>query len=479
VARLLPALVPPGVLAADAVGLDLRVLGFAIGLSIATGLLFGVAPAMQPARVGLTDAIGRGGRTIAGADRPLFRRLLVIGQIALAVLLVIGAGLMARGLASLQRIDPGYRTGGLLVVDLSLRGSRYDHLADQRRFVDDVTARVRALPGVEAAGATSIVPLSGGISGLAITIEGQPAPPPGQEPAAQYRVVTPGYLEAMGVPLREGRLFAAGDARISVPLIRWWAEQAPPAGFDRPQAMPVAIVNETMARQHWGTESPIGRRFRVLFSPWITIVGVVADTRNVTLRDQPGPEFYLTASQEPQRGMSLMVRTAGPPLDAAPLVRNAVRGVDPDMPISMMRTMADVVGRTFSQPRFVSALLAAFAVIALTLMVAGVYGLVAFTTARRRPEIGVRIALGAPRGQIQRMILREGVVLAAVGLAAGVSSALLAGRLIAVEFYGVAPTDGTTFATVSSLTVVVVIAACWLPARRASRVDPVVVLRQE
>jgi putative ABC transport system permease protein len=477
--RLLPILVPPGVLATDTVRLDPLVLAFAASLSILTGLIFGAAPALQLRHFNLSDTIRRGGRTEAGGDRPRVRRVLVTSQIALAVMLVIGAGLMARGLVSLQRVDPGFQSGGLLAVDVSLRGPKYSEPVQRRQFFDDVAERLRALPGVEAVGATNSVPLSGGTSGIAIDIEGRPASESGEEATGQYRIVTPGYFETMGVTLREGRTFTASDARVALPLIRWWDQQPVPAGFNTPQARPVGIVNEAMARRYWPDGRPIGRRFRVLFSPWITVVGVVADTRNASLRHAPGPEFYLSASQEPQNGMNLMIRTTGSPADLAPLVRRVVRAVDPDLPIAAMRPMDAVMGRVFDVPRFMSWLLGAFAVMALTLMTAGVYGLVAFTTTRRRSEMGVRLALGARRHQIEQLILRDGLTLAVGGLVIGIIAALLAGQLIADQLYGVAPTDRLTFIVVTVLVLAVVLLACWLPARRASRVDPIVVLRQD
>jgi putative ABC transport system permease protein len=479
VIRLVPALVPPDVARLDGIEIDRVVLMFALGISVLTGLLFGIAPALQFRRFGFTDAMRRGGRSVYGIDHPRLRRALVSAQVALTVLLVLGAGLTMRGLIAIQHIDPGFSTDRTLAMDLSLRGSRYRQPEAQRQFFETLTTRLQSVPGVVSVGATNLLPLSGNASGVMIAVEGRPAPPPGREPGAQYRVVSTGYFDTIRVPLVSGRTFTADDARLALPLIRWWSGQPLPPMFDRPQAAPVTVVNESMAKAYWPGESALGRRFQALESPMLTIIGVVADMRTITLRGEIGPEFYLSDLQEPQTDMGVVIRTTAPPADVVPAARAMLQQIDPNLPITSIRTMDDLRGTAFNQPRFLSILLGIFGLMALLLMTAGIYGLLAFTTMQRMPEMGIRIALGAVRSQIHGLILREGLTMTAVGLAAGLLAAVGLSRLITEKFLGVPPTDALTYLIVTMLVIVVVTIACWLPARRAAHVDPIVVLKQE
>ena len=360
---------------------------------------------------------------------------------------------------------------------MSLRGTAYAPPQRQREFFDAVEERLRQLPGVLRAGSINEVPLGGGTSGIAIQLEGKPEQP-GQSANAQYRVVTPGYFTTIGVPFVAGRDFSPSDARLALPLIRWFPQQRIPPDFNRPQPIPVAVINESMARRLW-PDGAVGRRFKVLFSPWITVAGVVRDMRTVSLRASTGPEFYLSASQEPQSSMSLLVRTAGAPLDLAPGIRSAVSAVDSSLPIAAMRTLEEIVDSGFGRPRLVSALLGTFAGIALMLMTVGIYGLLAFTTAQRLPEIGVRLALGATRRQIHGLVLRDAALMTGAGVVIGLLAAFALGRFIADQLYGVTPTDPATLVTVTALVVAIVGLACWRPVRRAGRIDPIVVLRHE
>jgi predicted permease len=475
--RLVPALVPPDQLSIDAIAIDRTVLYFTFAVSVLTGLLFGCAPAIQLRRVDPADTLARGGRSIFGGQHTRTRRVLVVAQIALAVLLVLGATLMGRGLVALHRVDPGFETQNTLTVDLTLRGPRYATPVQQRQFFDDVETRTRAIPGVTAVGAINDVPLAGGMSGTAIGIEGRPDRA-AEGGSAQYRVVSPGYFTTMGARFVAGRDFTATDARLAVPLIRWWPQQPLPAQFDAPQPPPVAVVNEAMARAYW-PEGAVGRRFTVIASPPVTVIGVVADMRTISLRTTTGPEFYLTSVQEPQSQMSLLVRGTGAPLDLAPAIRDVIRNVDRALPISRIEPMADVVAKMFDQPTFMSALFGVFGGLALLLMTVGVYGLLAFTTAQRLPEMGVRVALGAGRRQIRSLILRDALGMTVLGVALGVIAGVALGRFIEGELYGVTPTDRATYLTVTAAVSLVVALACWRPARKAARVDPVVVLRQE
>lgn len=478
--RVVPSLVPPGTLTTTAITIDASVLAFAAGVSIATGLIFGVAPALQARRIGPAEMIRHGGRALVGGHTRA-RRVLVTAQVALAVLLVVGATLMVRGLVALQRVDPGFDTAHTMAVDISLRGEAYAPAHRRRAFFDDVEDRIARMPGVAAVGSVSEVPLGESVNGVGIGVEGAPDEP-GERGGAEYRVVTHGYFGTIGVPFIAGRDFRPSDARVALPLIRWYPQQPLPAEFDRPQAAPVAIINESMARRFWPDtelEDVVGRRFNMVFSPWITVIGVVRDMRTVSLRTETGPEFYLAASQEPQASMSLLVRTSGDPVGLAPAVRAAVRDVDATLPISSVRTMDEVAGSGLARPRFMSVLLGTFAAVALLLMTIGVYGLLAFTTAQRLPEMGIRAALGATRRQLHVLVLRDAIVMTAAGVLVGALAAVALGRLIADQIFGVAPTDPLTFASVIGLVVLIVGLACWRPVRRAGRVDPAVTLRAE
>ncbi|HYN10384.1 MAG TPA: ABC transporter permease [Vicinamibacterales bacterium] len=475
--RVVPRVVPREILPIDRVGVDGTVLLFTLAATLLTGVLFGLAPILQIRRIDLSTVLKQGQRTIASPGHPRVRHALVVGQIALTLLLVLGAALMTRALISLVRVDPGFTTQGILAVDLSLPGARYASPGAQRQFFDEVVARTAAVPGVVSAAATSQVPIGGGFSGISITIDGRPAPPPGQDESARYRVVSAGYFKTMGIPVIAGRTFAPADARISVPFIRWFPQQPMPAGHDRPQTAPVVVINQVMARRFWPDGNPVGGRIRALLSPWIDVIGVVADTHNASLRELPVPEFYLHDLQEPQSIMSLLVRTTGDPVALAPAIRSTIWNLDPDLAITSIRTMEDVVDHLFGLPRLTSSLLATFALIALALMAAGIYGLMAFTTRQRLPEIGVRLALGADRRQISRMVMRHALMLAAVGITIGVAVAAGLVGIARREFFGVQPIDPITWGVVGAVLLGSTVLACWWPARRASRVDPALVLR--
>jgi putative ABC transport system permease protein len=479
VTGLVPALVPLDILRLDPVQVDRTVLFFAVGVSVVTGLLFGCAPAIQIRHFGLADTLRRGGRSLRGGEHARVRRALVSAQVALAVLLVLGAGLMMRGLIAVQGIDPGFNTDRTLTVDVSLRGPRYGQPAAQREFFETFAERLAAIPGVVSVGATDSIPLSGNGSGTSITIEGRPVSGPADEATALYRVVSTGFFRTMGVPIVAGRAFESSDARLALPLIRWFDRQPFPPLFDRPQAAPVVVINQSMAKAYWPGQTPIGRRFRMLESPLLTIVGVAADSHTVSLRDATGPEFYLCDLQEPQSDMGILIRTSGQPTGLVASVRAALQEVDPKLPLTSLRTMAEYRDTAFDQPRFMSMLFGAFGLMALVLMSAGIYGLLSFTTAQRLPEMGVRVALGAPRARIHRLVLRDALAMTILGVAAGLAAAVALGRVLTDQFFGIAPTDAPTYTVVTLLVLAVVTVACWLPARRAARVDPIVVLKQE
>jgi putative ABC transport system permease protein len=480
ISRLLPAVVPERVLRLESVPIDATVLIGALALSTVTGVLFGLAPARQVRDVSVANTLQRGGRTNAASVRPRLRRALVASQVGLTVVLVFAAAQMTRGLAALQRVDPGFRPHGVLAVDVNLPPNAYRRSASQRQFFQDAVARVGALPGVVSVTTANAVPLSGRYSGIAVAIEGRPARPANEEETtARYRVVGPAYFKTMGIPIVAGREFTDSDARIALPLMRWFPQQPQPEGIDRPQPAPVAVINNEMAKRYWPGENPIGRRFTALFSPPIEVVGIAADTRNDSLRESARPEFYLTDLQEPTLSSILLIRVDGEAAGLARSVREAIWNLDKNLPLGAMTTMDAVVRDTFSLSEFTSGLVGIFALAACLLMAAGVYGLIGFTTSARLPEFGVRLALGAERSAILGMVLREGLALAAAGATAGVAGALAFGRVLRQLAVDVEPTDPLTIAGVVAAIAAAVIAASWLPARRASRTDPLAVLRTE
>jgi len=479
IADTIPRVVPSGVLLLDRVTVDTTVLGFTLVTSVATGLLFGIAPALQIRHVNLAATMQQGARTLIGGGHPRLRRTLVAGQVALTVVLAIGAGLMTRGLLAMQSVDLGYSTQGMLAADLALPGARYPAAVQQRQFFSDLLARAATAPGVVSAALTNAIPLDGKMSGIGIDLEGQPPPRPDQERAARYRIVSADFFTTMGIPVVEGRAFAPSDARIALPLIRWYPQQPQPDGYDKPQPQPVAVINQTMARQFWPGLSPVGRRIKMLFSPWITVVGIVADSHNDSPRDPARPEVYLHDLQEPQSNMSVLVKTAGDPLAFAPILRSAIRDLDRNLAIGATRTMDDIVDETYGLSRLTSSLAGTFALLAVGLMLAGIYGLLAFTAAQRLPELGLRVALGAERRQVRDLVVRQGLTPAIVGVAVGLVAAAGLVRIVQADVFGIPPIDPVTWIGVTIALIVAIVIACWWPARGAARVDPVIVLRSQ
>jgi putative ABC transport system permease protein len=437
--------------------LDGRVLAFAFLLSIATGLVFGILPAYHLAKQDVNLALKDGGRT-AGAIRRRLRLALVVSEIALASLLLVGAGLTLRSFQTLLRAQPGFASDGVLTSVVALPISRYRNNAMVVTAVEQLEGRFAAIPGVRAVGATSLLPLSGQDSRRGIVVEGRVAPPD-TPTRAHPRSVTPGYFRAMGIQLVSGRLFT--DA-------------------DRADAPPVAIVNETMARSYWPGKSPVGSRVRYTGTQELReVVGVIKDVRHWGLDAQVNPEMYVAYPQLPISGLTFAVAARnGDPATLTSAIREQLRAFDPNLPLSNVRTMNDVATRSVSARRAAMVLLAAFGVLALILAAAGIYGVMAHLVALRTSEIGVRVTLGARPLELMRLILQEGLLQTAIGLAIGLGTSVLVMRAFQTMLYEVSPADPFTLVTVVVVLMITAAVACAIPARRAMRVDPVQALRQ-
>ncbi len=449
----------------------------AAGISLLTGLAAGLVPALRSSRA----HAGWLRESHSISDDPDGRRLrdaLVAAEVGLTLVLLVGAGLMINSFAHLVAVDPGFRTDHVLVVPLDLPASRYREAYQRRDFYDRVIGSVEGVAGVEAAGAVSHLPLGGADNWMPFHVVGRPAAPPGQEPYAPFRVATPHYFAALGIPLRRGRFFNDGDARQSVPVVRWFPQQPYPPGFDAPQPAPVAIVSEAAARQFWPDGDPIGQRIRVLFSPDVTVVGIAGDVRHNGLDMPSYPHIYLPHNQEPWNSVSLVVRTTLAPARLAPLVRDRIRAADPALPVSV-RTMNDVMASSVGRPRLYAVIAGIFGLVALALAVVGIFGVVSYVAAQRTREIGVRLALGAQRREILALVVGQGMRPIGAGLVIGVATAIGVTRFIAKLLFHVTPLDPVTFGVVTLVLTAVGVLACWIPARRATKVDPLTSLRAE
>jgi len=457
---------------------DAQTLAVTAIIALFAGVLSGLAPALRYTSSTTGRSLIDGSRlTSATPERRHIRSLLVASEMAWTLMLMVGAGLMLNSFVRLVGVQPGFRTNDVLVLPVELPALRYREASTRRQFQDQLLERLHGVPGVTSVGATSHLPLSGSDNWMRFDIVGRPAPPPGQGPTAAFRTVTSDYFRTLDIPLQRGRFFSDADARLALPLIRWYAQQPRPEGFDRPQAMPVALVSEAAARQFWPGEDPIGRRLRVLLSPEITIVGVVGDVRHLALNAPALPHVYLAANQEPWSSLSFVVRTSGPAVDMATL-REQVRAIDPALPASV-RPMDEVRLGSVSRERFYVVLIGVFGAVALGLAIIGILGVVSHAARQRTLEIGVRLALGANRGEITRLIVGQGMRPIALGVLVGAGGAIALSGFMQKLLYGVEPTDPVTFVAVTILLVGVALLACWIPAARAARLDPMVALRSE
>ena len=460
---LLPSLGPGDLPRLEEIRVDGRVLGFTLAVSLLTGALFGLAPALQLSRPDLGEVLKEGGRGAGdGPRRRRLRGLLVVTEIAVSLVLLVGAGLLVRSFARLTRVSPGFDPEQVVTMKLTRPGPRFGGARPDAEFFRQAVERVAALPGVESAAVASHLPLAGSEEIDDFTVEGMPPARPSDRPKADVRVISPDYFRAMGMALRAGRAF---DER------------------DDEQARGVTIVSEGLARRFFPGQEPLGKRLNrgdvSREADWLTIVGVVAEVRHSALGAEPRPQLYVPNRQLPWASMSLVVRAAGDPLSAVPAIRRAVWEVNPNQPVTEVKLMRDYLTASVAPRRFQMLLLSVFAGVALALAAVGIYGVISYSVSRRTREIGVRLALGATPVDIVRLVLRQGAVLMLAGLALGMAAGAAATRLLSSLLYGVSATDPLTFAGVTLLLAVVALAACYLPARRATKIDPLAALRQE
>lgn len=436
--------------------LDPVVLGYTALIALATSALFGLAPALQAARFDLRKSIDEGGRTTGGLAPQPVRSWLVAIQVAFALVLLTTAGLMLRSFVRVLEVQPGFRSDSLLAFNVQTPAG-YPGETGPTQYLEELTGRFEALPGVRSAGAISYLPLSGGENRGRFTVEGEPPIAPGDESRAERRWVTPGYFATMRIPIQKGRTFTKRDS------------------IDQPK---VVVINETMARQFFTAGDSLGRKVSTL-GHWRTVVGVVADVKSASLERNVAPQIYLPHAQDPWPPMTMVLHTEGDPLALAAAVRSELKRLAPLAPVTGMRTMDQVMANAASARRFNVVLLGFFSISALLLTTLGIYGVVSFLVGRRQREIGIRMALGAQRGNALGMVLRQGMRPVVAGSVVGLVGSLAASRLVANQLFGVSPTDPLTLTTIIALLLLAALMACWVPARRAVMIDPMVALRCE
>jgi putative ABC transport system permease protein len=440
------------------IAVNVPVLLFALGLSLATSLLAGLPAAWQATRVDLNESLKEGGRTSAGVSRPHLRRGLVLAEVALSVILLAGAGLLLRTVARLHDVSPGFAPRNVLTVPLDLPETRYGKPERIASFYRGLLEATGQLPGVTAAGAVSQLPLGGSDARTGVEIEGREARE-GEPTRMHRRTASPGYFEALGIPLRAGRGFEERDAQ---------------------DAPPVLLVNETAARLYWPGRSPVGRRVRLAGTEaWREVVGVVGDVKHWGLDQAVRPEMYFPPAQEPMAQVTLVVRAAGDPMSLVPALRGALRRLDAELPLGTPVLMERVIERSVSPRWFFLTLMAAFAGLALVLAALGIYSVTSYGVAQRTHEIGVRMSLGARMADVRKLVLGETLRLSAGGIALGLLGAVMLGRFIEKQLFGVPPADPLTLAAVAGVLLGVSLLAADVPARRAARVDPTLALRGE
>jgi putative ABC transport system permease protein len=445
------------------INVDWRVLTFAALLTIFTGVLFGLVPAWQASRFDLQRTLKENRAAAIGDWRHHYwRNGLLIGEVALSLVVLTGAGLMVNSFLRLQHIKPAIATARLLTVEINLSDSHYREAAQASGFFQELVRRVGGLPGVEAASLSTARPLSGTARNDPFSVEGRPLDP--SNPSfAGWQMAGANYFHTLGIPLVQGRDLTLQDMDEAAPV--------------------VAVINETMAHRYWPNENPLGRRLTVGLpradNPWVTIVGIAKDLPHRAIDSLAEPDWYLSRPLGPQRNQILFVRTAANPAQLATPVRNIVAAIDRNQPVANIKTMSDVVADTVAPRKFNMLLFALFALIAMVLAALGIYGVMAYSVAERTHEVGIRMALGAQQSDLLGLIVRNGLMLTLIGVAIGLAIAFALTRLMTTLLFGVTPTDAITFAGVSAFLILVALIACYIPARRATKVDPLVALRYE
>ena len=458
-------LIPVDMLSGATANLNGAVLLFVAGVVVLAAFIFGLTPALHSSKPNVQSELKEGGRTSsAGASQNRLRSVLAVAEISLALILLIGAGLMMKSLYRLMAVDPGFRPDRVLKMGMDLRTQQYSKDPAVLNFWQQLLDRVRVLPGVESAAVGTVVPLTDSHSRSDVTLEGMAQPTPGNYPHPDVHIISPGYVETLGIPLLRGRTFTDEDN-----------EKAPLAG----------MINSMVARRFFPNENPVGKRFMFghpsATNPpkWFTSVGVVGDTRLYGLANPARLEVYVPLRQDPTSGMALVVKSGADPAALTSAIREAVQSIDKDEPIRAIVTMKELVSDSVATRRMTLLLLGLFSSLALILGAIGIYGVISYSVAQRTHEIGIRLALGAPRRDVFRLVVGQGLKLAGIGISIGVVGAFGLARLMSSLLYGISATDFETFAGVSVLLAVVALLACYVPARRAMRVDPTVALRYE
>jgi putative ABC transport system permease protein len=459
---LLAASIPADVPRASEINLDGRVLLFTLTVSALTGIIFGFAPALQASKTNLSESLKEGGRTATGGiRRARLRSLLVVSEVALSLVLLVGAGLLIKSFLTLREVKPGFQADGVLTAIVSLPEGKYEDELQQTTFFQQALERTSTLPGVEAIGAVFPLPLSGNNMRGSFAVESRP-PAQGETPVGDFYIITPDYTRAMGIPLLKGRTFTERD------------------NDDAPK---VLLISETLARRYFPDEDPIGKRLSVAMIGGqlsCEIVGVVGDVKHSGLDAHPTPQYYFSYGQAPMAEMTLVARTnADDPTRLAPTLRAGVQEVDKDQPIAEINALNRLVADSVARQRFQMLLLVLFATVALTLAAVGIFSVMNFTVAGRTHEIGVRMALGAQRADVLRLVIGQGMMLVALGVALGLVGSFAIMRVMASQLYGVSATDPVTFAWVAILLTMTALLACYIPARKATMVDPMVALHYE
>ena len=450
--------------AADGIAIDGKVLAFTLGLSLVTGLMFGLVPAVQISMSRYHDTLKEGGRSVS-ADRGsnAVRRVLVIAEVALALMLLVGAGLLIKSFSRILGVSPGFEPKNVLTASVSLPATRYSNDTARLAFWNQALPRISAIPGVRAAGIISTLPFAGGWSTSSFNVEGFTPNPGEQGPWGDFRVASPGFAEALQIPLKKGRFIG---------------EQ------DQPTSERVVVVDEEMVRRYWPNTDPIGKR--IFFSPdegepiqYITVVGVVGHAKQEALDAEDRIQVYFPYRQLSSGFMSLVVRTSVPPETIVSAVKQAIQSVDRDQPLAQVKTMEELLADSVGQRRLSMLLIGVFAGVALLLASIGIYGVMSYAVTQRARELGIRMALGAKRANVLGLVLRQGMTLVIIGLAIGIGGAFAVTRLLASQLFGVAPTDPATFTLVAVILASVALVATLVPAMRATRVDPLAALRQD